>query len=542
MINTIEKNIMKKIKSLTLILMVLFTTVASAIDVVELPLPKSNKVVIQLRFRNGSISDPAGKEGLTYLTSRLITEGGTQTMSREAITDQIYPWAASYGSSCDKEVSNFYFSVPADFLNPFYDIIKGLMLTPSFKEEDFNRVKSNQQNYVDQVIRSSSDEEYGKKALEDLMFRGTNYQHLTQGTTNSIKSITLDDVKKQYKNFFTRNNITIGIAGNYSAEFLNKLKNDMALLSAVQPAVPQPGKAAMPDGLNVEIVSKENALGSAISAGFPMDITRAKDDFAALMVANSWLGEHRKSYSQLYKKIREARSMNYGDYTYIEWYENGGGNMLPPSGTPRTSNYFSIWLRPVQTAKGLKGQYPELASITEGHAHYALRMALREMDNLIKNGMKPDDFEATRTFLKSYMKLYVSTPAAQLGYLMDSKFYGRKDYIKEMDALLSSLTVDDVNKAMRKYWQTKNMDIVVITDQSEAAPLAESLKTNAASPMSYSNGLKGALSQDILDEDKQVENYPMPVKSVKIVKSDDTFRTVSSSSGSGDKGTVKMKK
>jgi zinc protease len=55
-----------------------------------------------------------------------------------------------------------------------------------------------------------------------------------------------------------------------------------------------------------------------------MDITRAKDDFAALMVANSWLGEHRKSYSQLYKKIREARSMNYGDYTYIEWYDNGG--------------------------------------------------------------------------------------------------------------------------------------------------------------------------------------------------------------------------
>ena len=39
-------------------------------------------------------------------------------------------------------------------------------------------------------------------------------------------------------------------------------------------------------------------------------------DVAALMVANSWLGEHRKSYSRLYQKIREARSMNYGDYSY----------------------------------------------------------------------------------------------------------------------------------------------------------------------------------------------------------------------------------
>ena len=141
------------------------------------------------------------------------------------------------------------------------------------------------------------------------------------------------------------------------------------------------------------------------------------------------------------------------------------------------------------------------------------------------------------------MKLYVQTPAQQLGYLMDAKFYGRKDYIKEMDALLSNLTVDDVNKAMRKYWQTKNLAIVVITDQSEAQPLATSLEKNQPSPMSYSNVLKGALSQDILDEDKQVENYPIPVKSVRIIKSDDTFRSVSNSANKGgDKGIIKMQK
>jgi zinc protease len=86
------------------------------------------------------------------------------------------------------------------------------------------------------------------------------------------------------------------------------------------------------------------------------------------------------------------------------------------------------------------------------------------------------------------------------------------------------------------------MDIVVITDQSEAAPLAESLKNNTPSPMSYSNTLKGALSQDILDEDKSVENYPMPVKSVTIVKSDDTFRTANRVSGGSDKGLIKMQK
>ena len=407
---------------------------------------------------------------------------------------------------------------------------------PSFS--DIHR--PNQQNYVDQVIRASSDEEYSKKALEDFLFRGTNYQHLTAGTTQGLKSVTLEEVKSHYKNFFTRTNITIGIAGDYTPEFLSKLKSDMAALSPVAAVIPPPAKPKIPEGLNVEIVSKDNALGSAIFAGFPMDITRAKDDFAALMVANSWMGEHRKSYSRLFQKIREDRSMNYGDYTYIEWYENGGSNMLPVSGVPRSSNYFSIWIRPVQTAKGLKGQYPELSDISIGQAHYALRMVMKEMDNLIQKGMPQQDFNLTRDFLRSYMKLYIQSPERQLGFLMDSHFYGRKDYIMEMDALLAKLTLADVNAAVKKYWQTKNMDIVIITDKTEAEPLAKSLRENAPSPMSYSNSLKSALSKDILEEDKAVEKYPMPVKNVKVVSSDETFRSTENSKDS--KGVLKMAK
>lgn len=508
-------------------------------DVIELPMPNSNKVVVELMFRNGSICDPSGKEGLTYLTNNCITDGGTGNLSASDIQDKIYPWAASFGGFTDKEVSIFSFEVPTAFADPFYEIFRGLLLHPAFKQEDFDRTKSNQQNYVDQIIRSSSDEEYGKKYLEDMLFRGTNYQSMTAGTSEGVRVITLDDVKNQYHTYFTRNNVTVGIAGNYSKEFLSKLKADMNLLPSGKPPVPVPGKAIMPNGINVEIVSKDGALGSAISAGFPLPITRSNDDFAALMVANSWLGEHRKSYSRLYQKIREARSMNYGDYSYIEWYESGGGHMLPMSGVPRNSNYFSIWIRPVQTAKGLKGQYEELKGIQTGHAHFALRMVLKEMDSLIKNGMTPEAFEETRDFLRSYTKLYIQSPADQLGFLMDSRFYGRTNWIQELDTLLARLTLDDVNKAIRKYWQTKNMDIVIITDKSEAEPLANSLKNGDPSPMSYSNALKESLPESILKEDEEVENYPMPVKQVNIIDSDKTFRTTR---GDGDKGLLKIQK
>lgn len=493
-------------------------------DVVELKLPNSNKVVVKLMFRNGSISDPAGKEGLTYTTASLLTQGGTTDWSYSEIQDKLFPMAADYSSFVDKEVTIFTFSTPRNFLDEFYPVLKSVMLNPAFDESDFNRVIVNQQNYVDQVIRASSDENYSKMALEDLLFRGSNYQYMKQGKSASVKNITLEDVKEHYRDFFTRNNLTIGIAGNYPPEFLEKLKTDMQQLSGVKPTLPKPGKANMPAGINVEIVAKENAFGSAIFTGFPLNITRSSNEFAALMVANSYLGEHRKSYGQLYQKIREARSMNYGDYTYIEWYENGGAYQLPPPGVPRSSNYFSIWIRPVQIGKQLKQQYPELADIKIGHAHFALRLAIREIDMLIKNGMTREDFEATRTFLRSYIKLYAQTPEQQLGYLMDSRFYGRKDYLKEMDALLAKLTVDDVNKAIRKYWQVDNMYVTIVTDQSEAEPLAESLRNNLPSPMSYSNLVKSGLPEELLKEDDAVANYKLNVKSVKVVNSADTFQ------------------
>jgi len=506
------------------IISILFTGIIMAQEVIELKQVNSPKVIVKLMFTNGSVSDPIGKAGLTYTTAQLITQGGTGDMTYSDIQDAIYPMAANYNSSVDKEVSIFTFQFHKDWMDAFYPIMIGLITNPSFDPSDFDRVKNNQQAYVDQVIRASSDEEYSKKAFEDFLFRGTNYQHMIQGKSESVASITLEDVQSYYKNYFTQNNLMIGIAGDYPESFLEKFKSDLSKLPDTNPELPSPPVIKMPDGIDIEIISKEGAFGSAIFGGYPLSITRADDQFAALMVANSYLGEHRKSYGRLYKMIREQRSMNYGDYTYIEWYHNGGGNMLPPAGVPRKTNYFSLWIRPVQIAKQLKMQYEELDSISVGHAHFALRMALREMDKMIKNGISEEDFEATRAFLKSYTKLYIQSPDQQLGYLMDSRMYGRYNYIEELDNLLSVLTVDDVNQAIKKYFQIENMKLTIVTDVSEAEPLAKSLKENLPSPMSYSDLVRAGLPEDILKEDEAAEDIKLNVKEVTIIPSKDTFK------------------
>jgi zinc protease len=165
-----------------------------------------------------------------------------------------------------------------------------------------------------------------------------------------------------------------------------------------------------------------------------------------------------------------------------------------------------------------------LKDIQTGHAVFAIKLALREIDNLAKNGMRKEDFEATRTFLRSYNKLYVQTPERQLGFLMDSRFYGRTDYIKEMDALLAKLTLADVNNAIKKYWQTQNMFISIVTDDSEVPTIKKALEEGAVTPMSYSNLVKEGLPEEVLKEDDEIAKYPLNVKSVKIIDNNETFK------------------
>jgi zinc protease len=68
------------------------------------------------------------------------------------------------------------------------------------------------------------------------------------------------------------------------------------------------------------------------------------------------------------------------------------------------------------------------------------------------------------------------------------------------------------------------MFVTIVTDVSEAEPLAASLKQNLPSPMSYSNSLRESLPDSLLNEDNEVATYKLNVKSVRIVDSKATFR------------------
>jgi len=473
-------------------------------NIVLLPSKNDPTVSFKIWFKVGWQDDPAGKEGLANITAQLMTDGATEKLSYEQILDKLYPLAAGYSASSSMEMTVIEGRTHKDNLAEYYPLFIDAILHPAFKQEDLDRIKSQTLNYLENSLRYSSDEELGKAVLYSDVYAGTSYGHTGAGTVEAMKSITVDDVKNFYKKYFTANNLIIGLGGGYNDNLLTNLKTDLA---ALPPAFVTPVAKPEPkpiDGFNMTIVEKD-APATAISMGFPIDVLRGTNDWYALAIAISWLGEHRNSSSHLYQVIREVRGLNYGDYAYIENFPNGGRRQLPPQNVCRRSQMFEIWIRPVPNET----------------RHFTLRAALREFDKLVNNGMTQEQFDLTRKFLRNYVLHYAPTTEEKLAYALDDMFYGIRGegHLKIFRDMMNALYLKDVNEAIRKHWQTANMQIAVITN--DAKIFKDALVSDAPSPIAY----KTPKPESVLAEDKEISTFPLKFKpeNIKIVPVTDLF-------------------
>ncbi|HET55128.1 MAG TPA: insulinase family protein, partial [Ignavibacteria bacterium] len=445
---------MKRIINLILsfILIVLLSNCSNSFDekVVQLPVKNDPTVSFRIWFKVGSQNDPAGKEGLASLTANLLSQGATKNNTYEEILEKLFPLASYYSCNASTEMTIFSGRTHLDNINEFYSLFIDGILNPAFEESDFNRLKDQALNYLKTNLKYSSDEELGKAVLYNDIFEGTPYGHITTGTISGLESITLEDVKDFYNKYYTRDNYVIGIGGGYEKELLNNLINDLDKLpEGIVKSISTPNPKPI-DGYELTIVEK-NAPATAISMGFPIDILRGSKEWYALSIANSWFGEHRNSSSHLYQVIRETRGLNYGDYSYIENFPNGGSRQMPPTNVSRRQQIFEIWIRPVPNET----------------KHFSLRAALRELKLLVDNGLTENQFELTRNFLKKYVLHYAPTTMERLGYAIDDKFYGIDgSHLERFRTMMDKVTLEDVNNAIKKYLQYENMMIAVITNNA----------------------------------------------------------------------------
>jgi len=460
------------------------------VKTVLLPSDRTPFVSIRFLFATGSVDDPAGKEGLAALTGALLAEGGTRTLTYEQLLDALYPMAAGIGVHVEREVTVVHGTVHRDHFDRYYELIRQVVLDPRFDAKDFERLKDDQRNSLVSGLRAVDDEGFGMESLASLLYVGHPYGRPVEGTVRGIHALAREDVAAFHVARFTRDALTLGLSGCVPDGFVERVAGDLLALpegGAARPRLPAPAPSP---GLDVLVVTKP-ARAWAISLGHPLAVTRADDDFFPLFLANSYFGEHRTFNGALMTKMRSDRGLNYGNYSYVEKFAQDGASTFALANVPRRRQAFTIWIRPVA---------PE-------HAHFAIRLAVRELRRLVHDGLSPEAFEETRTFLLNYSKLWTQTPSRRLGFAMDGAFYGRKSLVDELADRLPFMTVDDVNGAVRRHLAPESLSLAMIADPAGAEAFVDALASNAPSPIVYATTTR----PEVLAEDREIAVEALPV-------------------------------
>jgi zinc protease len=248
---------------------------------------------------------------------------------------------------------------------------------------------------------------------------------------------------------------------------------------------------------------EKDARSVALSLGFPINVTRKHPDYPALLVAASYLGQHRMG-GVLFDELREKRGLNYGDYAYIEYFPRGMFLQEPPPNLSRRYQIFQLWIRPVEPPS----------------AKFALCLALYELNKLIKDGIPEEGFTRARDFLAKYVNILMRTKRAELGYAIDSAYYTMGNYGEHVKAALGRLTREDVNQAIQRHLRTDRLVIVAVSKNGEE--LKRQLAGDDSSPITYNSPKPTA----VIDEDAIAAKWPLHLRpdDIKVVPAGEIFQ------------------
>jgi zinc protease len=425
----------------------------------------------------------------------------TADLDASALADALFPLAAELSVQVDKDATVFLGRVHRDHERAFLKLFGDVLTRPRLANSDFDRLRDAHQAFLTSTLRTGNDEALQREALEVMLYGDARlpgrslpstpthpYAHTPTGTVAGLAAITLDDVRRHKDAVFTVDRAVVGVGGGASDAFVAELE---ALVRSLPPtgvarvAVTSP---PAPPSSEMLVIEKPSA-GTAISVGFALaELSRSHPDYAAMKLAEAYFGEHRNLIGHLFHSMRDVRGLNYGDYAYVEHFVEEPDGTFELLNIPRRSQYFSMWIRPVEHKNRL----------------FALRMTAWELQRFVTDGIPDDDaFERVRSFVMGYWASKEQEPMRRLGYAVDAAISDEPFDRAGLRQRVRSLTRADVNAAIARHLRADRLSWVVVTQ--EAAPFVDGIVAHSSAPMAYD----GVMPASVVDEDTAIAAIEM---------------------------------
>lgn len=273
---------------------------------------------IQLTFAAGSSRDD-DKPGLALLTNGMLNEG-VKGMDVTAIAKTFEGVGANFGNGSyrDMAVVSLRSLTDPKKSQVALDLLTKVISEPTFPESSFERIKN--QLFTSFEIDKKTPGRLITKEFYNKLYGDHPYAHSSDGNPESIKAITIADLKKFYQETYNSKNVVIAIVGDLSKkqaeELAEKISSSLPKGEALAAVVaPKPVKAG---NYHTEFSSQQThiVLGQ-------LGVTRNDPDYPALYVGNQILGGSGLT-SRLMQEVRERRGLTYGIYSGFSTMQAAG--------------------------------------------------------------------------------------------------------------------------------------------------------------------------------------------------------------------------
>lgn len=272
-------------------------------------------VTFVLHVEGGLAADPFGREGLAGLTADMVDEG-TGTLSAIDVSDALARLGAEYEAEVGADATIFTLTTLSRFAERGGALLADLMIRPSLRETDFDRVRQLRLDRLRQL--KDVPPAVAERALLRLLYGDHPYGHLAIGTDPALRALQLDQVAAFHAAMFRPSRATLIVVGARSHAELLTLAAD-AFGAWTEPADSPPPSASVDPPLSatrLAVVPREGAAQSELRIGH-LSARRDTPDYPALLVMNAVLGG--QFVSRINLRLREEKGYTYGARTGFDW-------------------------------------------------------------------------------------------------------------------------------------------------------------------------------------------------------------------------------
>ena len=400
-------------------------------------------VACSLEVPSGASSDPAGKGGLAYATANMLDEGagarGALDLAR-AFDDL----GAHVDTDADADASTASIAVLKRNLDKAFALFGDVVARPRFEAPEWKRVK---ELWTNELREREKDPNATARVVYRAALFGPDhpYGHPWDGTLQSSKAVSIEDVRTFYRTAWRPDRATLVCVGDLTKAELTPLI-DAAFGRWKAPAAPAPPPVVPPAPAGpwprLVLVDRPDAP-QAVIATVERGLSVSNADEPALWRVNNIIGG--SFTSRLNQDLREAHGYTYGAST--RYSQSRGPGLVIASAAVRTD------------ATGV-----------------ALGALVDDLRKFSTDGLTGAEVERSRSQARGELvSIYESCEGIAGRFAADASLGLPPDWQARSSQLREAATQADLNRLAKQYYSPDDAIIVVVGPRASVQPQLDKL-------------------------------------------------------------------